>query len=318
MEGQIRGLLDNGYNLAEVDVSAFEFLEGNARYMSNYMFNNLVENIKKDGTLTSVPLCYKHGDKYRILSGNHRVKAAIEAGLTKLLVMYTDKPLTRAEQVAIALSHNSIEGKDDVILLKDLWAELDSVDLKKYSGLDDKVMWEMEKDSLSALNEFHLEYKAQTFLFLPEEVDRLKEVFDKALERVHRDKDVYTNRLADFDRFIEAQSKVHRSFDVKNTAVVLMLMLDLFERHMDELQEGFIDGDEVRHKKKVPIASVLGTDLIPAQTALTLKKALEKMIDKGEINKKNKGDCIKVLIDLYLEGGKHGTSGRSQAVGERQ
>ena len=306
MEGQIRGLLDNGYNLAEVDVADFEFLEGNARYMSNYMFNNLVENIRKDGTLTSVPLCYKHDGKYRILSGNHRVKAAIEAGLKTLLVMYTDKPMTRAEQVAVALSHNSIEGKDDVILLKDLWDELDSVDLKKYSGLDDKVMWEMEKDSLSALNEYHLDYKAQTFLFLPEEVDRLKEVFDSALERIHKDKSVYTNRFTDFDRFIEAQSKVHRSFDVKNTATVLMLMLDMFERHLEDLQEGYIDGDEVKHKKQVPISSVLGADLIPAQTALQLKKVLDKMIDKGEINKKNKADCIKVLIDLYLEGGKHG------------
>lgn len=317
MEEEIRGLLDNGYNLAEVEVGDFEFLEKNARYMSNYMFNNLVENIKKDGTLTSVPLCYKHDGKYKILSGNHRVKAAIEAGLTKLLVMYTEKPLSRAEQVAIALSHNSIEGKDDMVLLKDLYAELDTVDLKKYSGLNDKALWEMEQESLGSLSEFHLEYKVQTFLFLPEEVERLQDVFGKALKQVHKDKVAYVNRLKDFDRFINAQSKTSSAYDVKNTATVMMLMLDLFERHLEDLQEGWLEGEELKHQKTVPIDSVLGKDVIPAPTALLLKKAIEKMIDKGEIDKKNKSDAIKIMAERYLEGAKNGKSEHGKHMDER-
>ena len=316
MEGEIRGLLNNGYELAEVDVGDFEFLEKNARYMTNYMFNNLVENIKKDGTLTSVPLCYKHDGKYKILSGNHRVKAAMEAGLTKLLVMYTEKPLSRAEQVAIALSHNSIEGKDDLVLLKELWSEIDSVDLKKYSGLDDKTLWEMDKSELQSLTEFHLEYKTQTFLFLPDEADRLKNVFENALSLVHKDKVAYANRLQDFDRFIDAQSKIQNAYDVKNSAVVMMLMLDMFERHLEELQEGYIDGDEVKHKKNVPIASVLGNDLIPASIALLLKKAIDKMIDKGEVKKKNKAEAIKLMAEKYLEGEHHGKKGRSSKLAD--
>ena len=310
--------MKNGYKLAEVEVENFEFLEKNARYMTNYMFNNLVENIKRDGALTSVPLCWKHDDKYKILSGNHRVKAAIEAGLTKILVMYTEKELSHAEQVAIALSHNALEGKDDMVLLKELWSELDSVDLKKYAGLDDKTLWEMEQTSLGALTEYHLEYKAQTFLFLPEEAERLKNVFEKALSYVHKDKVIYTNRLADFDRFIEAQSKTERSYEVKNTATVLMLMLDMFERHLEELQEGYIDGEEVKHKKQVPIASVLGSDLVPAATALKLKKALERMIDKGEVMKKNKTEVIRVLLEKYFEGEKNGKEERGANMDERR
>lgn len=306
MEEQIRGLLKNGYELAVVDVEDFEYLEKNARYMTNYMFNNLVENIQKDGTLTSVPLCYKHDGKYRILSGNHRVKAAVAAGLKKILVMYTEREMSRAEQVAVALSHNAIEGKDDMILLKDLYAELDSVDLKKYSGLDDKTLWEMENTSLSALTEFHLEYKVQTFLFLPEEAERLKEVFEKALKLVHKDKVVYTARLDEYERFINAQAKVQNAYDVRNSATVLMLMLDMFERHQEELQEGYLEGEELKHKKNVPIASVLGTDLIPSSTALMLKKAVEKMIAKGEVDAKNKAEVIDRLAKVYMEGTKSG------------
>ena len=191
-------------------------------------------------------------------------------------------------------------------MLKELWAELDSVDLKKYAGLDDKTLWEMESTSLSALSEFHLEYKVQTFMFLPEESERLKNVFDAALKLVHKDKVVYANRLQEFDRFINAQAKLQSAYDVRNSATILMLMLDMFERHQEELQEGYLDGDELKHKKNVPISSVLGSDLIPAATALTLKKALEKMISKGELDKKNKAVGIGLLAERYLEGAKNG------------
>ena len=74
------GLINHPYKLALVNVSELEFLEKNARYMTNEMFRNLVDNIKRDGGLSSVPLCWKHDDKYRVLSGNHRCRAAIEAG----------------------------------------------------------------------------------------------------------------------------------------------------------------------------------------------------------------------------------------------
>jgi ParB-like chromosome segregation protein Spo0J len=43
-------------------------------------FKRLVENIRRDGVLTQLPLVYRG----RILSGNHRVRAAIEAGLTEI------------------------------------------------------------------------------------------------------------------------------------------------------------------------------------------------------------------------------------------
>ena len=45
------------YKIATVDVKDLEFLEKNARYMTAEMFHNLVDNVKRDGCLSSMPLC---------------------------------------------------------------------------------------------------------------------------------------------------------------------------------------------------------------------------------------------------------------------
>lgn len=118
------------FKLAVVDIEELSLLEKNARYMTNEQFSRLVSNIKQDGGLTSVPFCYKEGDRYKVLSGNHRVMAAKEAGLKQVLIMYTDKEMTKSEQIAVQLSHNAIVGQDDPAILKELWSEINDVDLK--------------------------------------------------------------------------------------------------------------------------------------------------------------------------------------------
>ncbi len=64
------------YRLEMVTPGELKLLEKNARYMKAEQFQSLVENIKKDGNLSSLPLCYREKDgKLRVLSGNHRVQA---------------------------------------------------------------------------------------------------------------------------------------------------------------------------------------------------------------------------------------------------
>lgn len=297
------GLKNHPYKLALVHVRDLEFLEKNARYMTNEMFRNLVDNIKRDGGLSSVPLCWKHDGKYRVLSGNHRCMAAIEAGLQEVLVLFTDRELSKQEQIAIELSHNAIDGKDDMAILKELWDEIDDVSLKYYAGLDDKMLEEMEKAALTALSEVKLDYRSLTFLFLPHEVDALEEAFAHAVECGGLQDIVYINRIEDFKRLLDAQSKVQASYDVKNSATSLMLILDVFWKHQDDLQQGYISEEgELKHKNKVPLSSVFGDDIVPAELALLLKKALDRMIGRGEIEAKQRFDFLRVMAERYLAG----------------
>lgn len=126
----------------------------NARYMLPEQMENLVNNIKRDGRLESVPLCYKDKNgKLKIISGHHRVEAAQKAGVKKILVMKTNVK-NDGEIVAKQLSHNAINGKDDAVVLRKLYDRLDSVEMKLYSGL---------QDQLDSINVVSLNFRAGSF-----------------------------------------------------------------------------------------------------------------------------------------------------------
>ena len=102
------------YRLELAAPGELRLLEKNARYMKAEQFQNLVENVKKDGNLSSLPLCYREKDgKLRALSGNHRVMAARKAEVESVLVMVLGDEKDADEQLAIQLSHNAIAGQDE-------------------------------------------------------------------------------------------------------------------------------------------------------------------------------------------------------------
>jgi ParB-like chromosome segregation protein Spo0J len=291
------------FKLGIVDISDFELIEKNARYMPNEMFKNLVSNIKKDGGLTSVPYCYKNSNgKYRVLSGNHRVMGAKEAGLQNVLVLYTDKPLSRKEQVAIQLSHNAIEGKDDPVILKALWEEIDDVGLKYYAGLDDKTLDKLEQTSLKALSEVDLSFKTLTFIFLESEVSRVDDVFKRAIEEAHGDFKRIA-RAQEFERLIDATAKAKSAYNIKNSAVALQLVLDIFEQHIEDLQNGWLNEEEDNARRSwVPLASIFGIDKIPSDVAKSIKNAVDKMVDRREVRSETKWQALEFLFKNYLSG----------------
>ena len=97
--------------IASVRIDQCDLLEKNAPFMRAEQYQRLVSNVKRDGCLTSVPFAVRNGERFLILSGNHRVQAAKDAGLTEILVLYSAKELFPAQQRAIQLSHNAIAGQ---------------------------------------------------------------------------------------------------------------------------------------------------------------------------------------------------------------
>ncbi|MFE7712531.1 ParB/Srx family N-terminal domain-containing protein [Streptomyces sp. NPDC057486] len=103
----------------------------NARYMTKEEYDRLVENVRADGCLTSVPLVYGAGEyeegRELVLSGNHRIDAAVDAGLDEIDVMLIDDPQEKDQLIARQISHNSIAGKDDPATPKQLYDEIEDV-----------------------------------------------------------------------------------------------------------------------------------------------------------------------------------------------
>ena len=73
--------------IAMVPIGQCDLLEKNAGFMRAEQYQRLVSNVKRDGCLTSVPFAVKNGERFLILSGNHRVQAAKDAKLPKSLVL---------------------------------------------------------------------------------------------------------------------------------------------------------------------------------------------------------------------------------------
>lgn len=262
-----------------VDPRSLALLKTNARYMRHEQYQQLVSNIKRDGRLTSVPLVAPvDGDPavLEVLSGNHRTQAAIDAGLPEIPVMVILSPLTKDQRVALQLSHNAIAGQDDPAILKALYESLDDIDWRLYAGLDDKTLGLLDAVQPGSLTEVNLEFTSLSIMFLPEELDRVKEVAFHAMQSVTADT-TWVARFGAHDRLLEAFANISQSYGVTNMATVMDLFLDVYERHEDEVVEGWWDAgsDTTKHSKHVPLKPVVGVSA-PADAAAVIKKAIER------------------------------------------
>src|SRR3984957_2089486 len=158
-------------------LSELRLLEKNARYMKGPQFERLVENIRRDGCVTSFPLVHREGEALVVISGNHRVSAAIKAGIEETDVIEVTSPLTRQQFVALQLSHNAIAGQDDPSVLRSLYDEL-SFEWKEYSGLTDDPFDINDLDT-SVLRVEQPFYEELTISFLPGDADVFRSWLDK-------------------------------------------------------------------------------------------------------------------------------------------
>ncbi|MBC9003860.1 ParB N-terminal domain-containing protein [Micromonospora aurantiaca] len=283
-------------------------LEVNARYMRKEQYDRLVANIKRDGCLTSVPLVWHDVDNDRkvVLSGNHRVTASIDAGLTEITVMVVQQKLSRARQVALQLSHNAIAGEDDPATLKQLYEELDDVDWRAYSGLDDKQLDLLAQVDLEGLSEANLDFATVQLVFLPHELEAARASFDEVRKLTQADAR-WLAGYGDYESTLDALATAQGAHNVGNVATALGLILAVFERHLGELRDGvWLDeesGEPIGHAHRlVPIETVLETRSMPADAAAVLHRAVDKLVRSGEVPADQRWRALELLAADYLAG----------------
>ncbi len=197
----------------------------NARYFTPEKFAQLVQNIKRDGRLESVPLVYAIEEgKYSIISGHHRIDAAKEAGLERILVFVTT-PESHDEIVSKQLSHNALVGKDDPMLLAELFNSIAEMDLRLASGLSDEV----SKISYASLNFRVGEYKELVLMFLPEQLEDLDAKMTEIANSSMADKNstVFLASLKDYEKFTATLRHLKKVENIKNNATAVQRMAEL-------------------------------------------------------------------------------------------
>ncbi len=231
--------------LRMVDPRSLILLKHNARFMRRSQFEQLRNNVERDGMLSSVPLCHTLPDQnLEVLSGNHRAKAAIQADLLRILVLVI--PFQgQDEKIAKQLSHNAIAGEDDKQILASLWSEIQGIEQKLYSGLDSETIAELEKISFSAFNAEQVRTEQITLWFLPEEVQDLDKLLDSALPHLVS-QEIYAAPLAKYQKLFDALVKIKRLGKIKNTAVAFAWLIDKLQEV--DISAESIDSDATGHQ----------------------------------------------------------------------
>lgn len=225
--------------IEERNLCDLSLLSNNARYMDKKEFDLLVHNIKKDGCLTSLPLVYDGDVVGEVVSGNHRVQAAIKAGLTSIKVIVVKSPLSQDQKIGLQLSHNSITGKDDPNLLKALYDSIGDLDYKMYSGISDE-MFKVDDLTLSAMT-FETPKEEEVILhFLQGD----KEVFIDALKKIEK-KAKKTHLIADvsdFNSLFDVVFKVKAEMNILNTTEAVKALVQLANERLEQIaKESSVD-----------------------------------------------------------------------------
>jgi len=242
--GELNGLLgDVPWELAIVDPKSIRPAPKNARFMPPPMFARLVENVKKDGQLSSVPLCIRRRKELRVVSGNHRVRAAVEAGLDKVLVLVQKGKVGRGREVSMQLSHNAIVGEDDPEKLADLYREItDLVDVE-YSGIPIELVEQIEKD-LSMPSSVPMDVRVVVLAWVPHEVERAKEIFDR-IDLAPKPDAGFMFPIEHWDAFLEATEMMRRKRNIISPSTAVLKLLEIAERWFEEHPE-----DDLSRKEK--------------------------------------------------------------------
>lgn len=283
------------------DPRSLTLLAENARFMPHETFQRLVENLRRDGVLTQWPFVWhnKETGERIVLSGNHRVDASIQAGLTTIDWTECDEPLTADERLGYQLSHNAIVGEDDPSVLKRLYESITDVEARLFTGLSDNALDLMHDVDMQSLAEANLDFTTVQIVFLPNEYEKALAAVDLARKMagdvtwIARDEQHY--------RVLDAIEDARESAHVINAATAFDVLLEVWDRHREDLQAGWLDsGGHVTGNAKddVPITSITG-HVMPAAQGAFVVRAIEKMKARGEITKT--WEAIEHWAGMYLD-----------------
>jgi len=189
--------------------------------MTPQEFSQLVANVKSDGRLLGTPIIYRG----EVLSGNHRVRAALKAGIEEADVMDILTELSGERKLAIQLSQNAINGKDDPNILAQLYTSMKSLEWKQYSGVTDDA-FKCTDEKLAALGITRPKYEELTIVFLPEEKAEFMQLLAR-IEQAKKPQDVIVGSIDSFDALFDAIIRVKQQRKVINNAVALRVLAKL-------------------------------------------------------------------------------------------
>lgn len=259
----------------------------NAQEMQPREFERLTENVRERGALESLPYCAQIGGAgpVEVVSGHHRVRAARAAGLTKIPVLVDTRTMTRSQIRAKQIAHNALVGKSNEEVLRQMLAQITSVDDLLATGLPDESLPLPAEDANPVLNTPHaaFEWRTAALTFLPHQFEQFKEVVE-ALDGSQDFVGVAPVEL--FDDFARYLAQFARFREIKSVGTTIAVLTRIAR---DQLE---MSKDDASEEEWVKLESVLMVDAMPAPAAKVLREALAKAVSKGKGSMEHPWQCL--------------------------
>ncbi|MCL2453090.1 MAG: hypothetical protein FWD08_05515, partial [Alphaproteobacteria bacterium] len=208
--------------------------------------------------------------------------------------------LSEQQKIAIQLSHNAISGQDDPEILRTLYGKILDVELKEYSGLDDKTLGLLEKFETVSMSEANLNFQTLSIVFLPDELKDAIAVFDEAMGQAKASACVLLTKRSQYDDWLDAQEAAASAHGIKNVSTAMSIVLQLAQRNLYQLSEAW--ENDPSEKRFVPIETAIGRSKIPVEAAKTIRKAVDRMVGRGDVPKDKMWQALQLLAEGYLRG----------------
>lgn len=152
--------------------------------------------------------------------------------------------------------------------------------------------------SLDSLGEASVEWQTLSLLFLPDEIERLSKACDQAVKLASGEK--WAFRLAEYRRFMDAVSTVQGSATIRNMAVALTIILDVFERNVGQLNEHwFSDAAETQKKSgNIPLHVLFERGDVHVRVATKVRKQLVRGMKAGKLQSTDLPKWLEQAADL--------------------
>ena len=305
-ESKVHVDLGNGLFLETVTIADLKEQDVNAHVMPPALFERLVENIRKTGRLESTPYCAQPLGQgaVEVVSGHHRIRAARKAGLITVDVLVDRNDLTRSQIIAKQLAHNALVGHDDNDLLKQLVAQLTSVDDLLESGLGEDFVPTPEKFKVTLFSP-HADYRWQTatFVFLSHQLTEFQELLKSLKPEA---KVVCLACEAQFQPFMKAVAEFGKERNILSAATAIAELTRIATEEALELKEqreaGQAASDGKAPKTGPLLSTLFGTARIPTDAADIIRQGIEAMVERGDLDRKTKWLALERWAADYLAG----------------
>ena len=220
----------------------------NARVMPPEMFDRLTQNIRKDNRVESLPFGVMREKHIELISGHHRLRAAVAAGLIEIPIIVDTRDLSKSSVKAKQLAHNSIIGTDDEDILARIFSQIDSVEdrFESFVNIDDGLKDAIDGAVKTLNEEVDIEWPVLSITFLPKQMERLLEIEERLAKQVPKDTDlvwIVPEEIA--ERFTTTLNNLSVTCDIRTVGNIFARMTEIVQKALDngELDEQKSDSE---------------------------------------------------------------------------